>query len=486
MTPRRLVVLLAAELLLARATSGPLPMQDVVIATLAAALCGALAARWQRLADAVAAIVLAATALPPALDAGPVSLWALPALALLWPLRPSVRPVAALVGVAAVVAPSPAVLGWAFAVAGLTRWPQAAVLAPVVALAPTPNLRPADSQHDVLLITVDALRADVAADLPAFRRPGCRPYDAWTNAPWTLPALASLHTGTLPTTHGAGRTQAGFVGPDTALPTVAERAAQRGFRTTAISDNNPFTGTTFGLLRGFQETHHPLTPSEAPLPRGRSPHAYARPLAARLARTPHPLPDAADVLHRPGPDFVWRHLMGLHLPYPSCDGRPISRQDLLADPSWSTPDGIACLRTAYEAAARRVDAELTDLLDRVPSGTLVILTADHGEALGDAGVEHGHTADVPVSRIPLVVCADWPAVNTPVDLTDLGATLLALFDAPRSGPGRDLRAPLLPRPIPIGPALYTHATGELRDGWLTLDAGDGSAPSRVPAPPAPW
>jgi hypothetical protein len=112
----------------------------------------------------------------------------------------------------------------------------------------------------------------------------------------------------------------------------------------------------------------------------------------------------------------------------------------------------------YDAGIYADDATLGALLDELAArglleSTLVIVTADHGESLGDAG-RWGHhlTPDEEVLRVPLVMRlpSALPAgarVDAPVSLVDLTPTVLDLLPegliAPMDGlDGRSL-LPLL-------------------------------------------
>jgi hypothetical protein len=491
---RALASAAATELLLARATGGALPWPDALVACAAWWIVDRLDRPW--LTSAALWAVLTTLLVPPAAAFGwPIGV-AAAAVALAATRRPSPLAVA---GTATTAVALGAPGGWALlACVGAVAAP--VPLAALLAVLPGPPAWSSDdARPDVIVVTVDALRADTAAGLRSFQPPGV----AWAPAPWTLPSLAALWTAQPPAVHGAGRAGGGFRTTD--LPTTAELARAVGYQTVALSGGNPFTGRSFGLMRGFDEVGHPWQPTNAPLPRGRSPHARPRPLAARLLPSPAS-PTDADALvdaalrrlaERDRPRLLWLHLMDLHLPLPAppCGAgtldQPGARHLILADPWWSTPEGAACWRRSYEAAAERVDAALQRLLAGVdPARSVIVLTADHGEALGDAGLEHGHSVRPPVSQVPLTVraAAPWPAPTSAVDLVDVGTTLRAVLGVAPGG-GRDLRGPIAPRPIALGPALYGDATGVVDGGCLRL-APSGEAIPVDPGgcdipPPAP-
>src|SRR5262245_27349028 len=123
---------------------------------------------------------------------------------------------------------------------------------------PTPN---------VVLVVVDALRADRLAcyggprptspRLDALAARGALFESAWTTAPWTLPAAASLLTGHHPGAHGAGlgaaprhnldKDEIHALAPE--VETLAERLAKLGYRCDGFVTN---AFMQFGLERGFE------------------------------------------------------------------------------------------------------------------------------------------------------------------------------------------------------------------------------------------
>lgn len=442
------------ELLLTRLTWGPVGAGDAA----ATAFGWGAALLLGRRAPAVVPLVCAAVLL-----ALPGITWwgaaALLPLAGLLHRHPGLGPLAL-----AAVGGGPAAWGAAAAVWALGRArPALPWAAGCVALLPAPAA-PDGDRPDVIFVTVDALRADVGAELEVSRRLAARGTSfpsAWTNAPWTRPALRALHSGS----PSLGRDQAW-----SPQRTLAEVAAEAGYHTIAVQGGNPYAEQGAWGFRGFERVLDPRERVPGARPADPSPLSAGRPLFARALRR-EPWRGEAEVLvdraldalrTTPGPRLLWLHLMDVHLPYAEAGCRPDvltrggAREALLADPWWQTGDGRACWASAYREAAGRVDRALLRLVDGV-DGALIVITADHGEALGDAGLEHGHTAAAPVSQIPLVTSARWAATG-PVDLADVGHTLAAILGA-ELGEGRDLRGPVAPKEITIGPALYSDEVG---------------------------
>lgn len=136
-------------------------------------------------------------------------------------------------------------------------------------------------------------------------------------------------------------------------------------------------------------------------------------------------------------------------------------------------------RPQYTRGLKRVDGQIGRLQKRIAKAgltdrTIIILTADHGEGLGEHGVEH-HSSTLYEELIHVPLCVFGPGiegrvVDTPVSLIDLGPTLLDLFGEPTPGSfmGQSLvpvlkgEAPRLTRPI--------IAEGRLKKALIT-DAG---------------
>lgn len=515
---RALCTLAGAELCLARLTGGPLSPADVAAA--GAIWCLLLAATtrpWARrpaVAASLVAVVGTLTLGPlwHSADAATLGVFsllvALGGLVTWWSQAPLVPTVVIgwHLGLAVVVqhgdaVPPPPVLLCASLGMWLTWWSTQrlswlGLVLLTVTFVPVPRIAWPSDQPDIVLITVDALRADATDGHATFDRltEAGHTGPIWSNASWTLPALASMHTGVPPQLHGAGRTGAGFTALDPAFPTLAGTLATQGYDTLALSAGNPFTGHRYGLLQGFAKTWHPWEPRATPLPRGRSRHALPRPAFSRWLR-PLRQPDhasalvdrALEVLDTPGEHFIWMHLMDVHLPWAEAPCRPevltapAARSQIMADPWWTTPEGILCLRAGYDRAVDRVDGALGRLLAGVdPDRTIVMITADHGEALGDAGLEHGHTLLPQVTRVPLFLQTPdqvtIPAGGAP-SLLDLPSTLQALAGLPVTLPGWDLTRDDAPPPDAVlWGILYGPEQAAVVDAtWMLLRDDSGQS-----------
>jgi len=321
---------------------------------------------------------------------------------------------------------------------------------------PAPDLRGAN----VLLVTIDTLRADrvgaygsgagLTPTLDALSARGIRFTHTWSHAPMTLPSHASILTGVLPTRHGVRNNGAFRLGATPA--TLAERLRAAGYRTGA------FVGAfvldaRFGLNRGFDEYD-----DRYDTPTSTSFHFVERPAdrvlqAATAWITSPPSEDGR-------PWFAWVHLFDPHAPYHA--------------PTAFTPD-----QTPYDAEVAWTDSALGSALDDLNARgqlerTLVVVTADHGESLGDHGeTTHGLFAYEATLRVPLILVApgfEPRVVSTPTGHVDIAPTILDLVGVAPPTPidGRSRRAALLGASSATGPVYFEALDANLTRGWAPL------------------
>lgn len=338
--------------------------------------------------------------------------------------------------------------------------------------------RPAGPPASVVLVTLDTLRADrvgafggragLTPNLDRLAASGARFDAAWSPAPLTLPAHASLMTGLWPPHHGLRDNGMGAL--PAGVPTLAQALAAGGRRTGA------FLGAfvldhRFGLDRGFASYDDEI--AKAP----------GRPGGLEAERPGREVVDralawlAADPA---SPFFLWVHLYDPHAPY----APPEPFRSRYAD-------------RPYDGEVAEADAQLGRLLEALErrggaGATIVAVAGDHGEALGDHGEPtHGLLLYEPTLHVPLVVRAPGVApgtrIATPVSLADLGPTLADLAGAPwpAGGPaldGRDLAADLLAGREPAPADLYAETEYPRIFGWSALAAARRGAMKYVEAP----
>jgi arylsulfatase A-like enzyme len=312
---------------------------------------------------------------------------------------------------------------------------------------------------DILLISIDTLRADAARRMRSYQWLGERgtPLAGQAPSPWTLPSVATLLTGADPHIHHAVRGERGYGSVASDVSTLAERLSEAGYDT-ALTAENPFTGAQFGLHRGFRRIDHEsdrswILPqalySASPTPIGatlsswlglteRAAHGVAKRLDSARGflqqRTAHPL-------------FLWIHILDPHLPYTHAwglDPHPLWRRAYLAHTNRTaigeapSVETLEMLKQAYAHEVDVVDAHLLRFLEQLPpapNGRIIVMTSDHGEAFGEhGGWEHGHSMYQELLGVPLVIVGiDGLPRGAVVGLVDVAPTLLASAGIDASG-----------------------------------------------------
>jgi arylsulfatase A-like enzyme/tetratricopeptide (TPR) repeat protein len=316
---------------------------------------------------------------------------------------------------------------------------------------------------DVLLVTIDTLRADhlgcygdrdaATPVLDALAARGVRYPNAVAHVPLTLPSHTSILTGLTPLRHGV-RDNTGFVlGPG--VPTLAEQFRRAGYLPAAFVSGFP-VHHRFGLDRGFAVY-------DDRFPRGDDP---ARP-AYIERRGDQTVASALAWLRQgaasAGPVFVWVHLYDPHAPY---------------DPP--EPFRSRFRDREYDGEIAFADQQVGVLLDgwrhrRSGRDPVVLVTADHGEGLGEHGEPtHGLFIYDSTIRVPFIVVgpgvARGTAPSTLARLIDIAPTLLDLAGLPPlSGiDGRSLRPSWAGKAFPDEPAYAESLFGRLSFGWAPL------------------
>jgi arylsulfatase A-like enzyme len=332
---------------------------------------------------------------------------------------------------------------------------------------------------NVVLISVDTLRADALGAYggplatPAFdrlAREGVVFERAFAPTPATAASHATLFTGQEPQRHGVLRNGESLADVAT---TLAERFAAAGYATAAFVSSFVLD-PRFGFAQGFAHYDATLPESGATMGKGRAyPGAFfAKERFAGFDRRATATTEAAlRWLERaPEPFFVFVHYFDPHAPYGppplfaeraaampvSLDGRHVPG---------ASAEQLEKLIRLYHGEVLYTDDALAALLDGLSRAserpTLIAVTADHGEGLGQhEWLEHAvHLYDEQL-HVPLILHAPdmLPAgrrVATPVALADVAPTLLELTGVTPGAPadGRSLagaaRGGPEPEPRPI-------------------------------------
>lgn len=315
-----------------------------------------------------------------------------------------------------------------------------AIMAGLIAVAALAVLKihKAKQRLNVVLVVLDTVRADhlspygydrdTTPNLARFAEEALLFEHARAPAPWTLPSHASLFTGEAPRVHGCDFEHR-FLVPS--RQTVAEDLQAEGYQTIAVSSNINVSAL-HNLDQGFDEFHE----------------------VWRLREQFHPRADSMIVNHLVGewlgrrpvrqPFFLFLNYMDCHLPYtpdPPLD-RLFGQPSDAARQAAARPDLLEAVLTGevvidaplaqgltdlYDGELRQLDQRIGELLRALDErglteSTLVIITSDHGELLGEDGhVDHQLSLREQLLRVPLLV--RWPGrvqpgrVRRPVDLS---------------------------------------------------------------------
>jgi len=343
---------------------------------------------------------------------------------------------------------------------------------------------------NILLLTADSLRCDrttlfgharettpFLSDLAdrgfEFRR-------AYANGRNTAASFPAIHT----SVHE--RSYEGVGIPDSGTPTMAELLQEAGYRTHGIHTNE-LLSHEYNYNRGFDIYRDSRTGNGTSGWRTAARNLIGDGLVFDLVKRAHFLSteylgvkifDTADAVSGfedrilewttsgDGDWFIWAHYMNPHHPYePPADcqealgldpiaGREATRlsRKMRLRPENVTDAEREALRGLYDASVLSWDREIESTYHRLADAgeldsTLVVVTADHGELLGEDGV-YGHppVLDQALLRVPLVFSG--PPVGTgesdaQVGLIDLAPTVVTLAgaDVPDRYRGRSLYTP---------------------------------------------
>jgi arylsulfatase A-like enzyme/Tfp pilus assembly protein PilF len=318
------------------------------------------------------------------------------------------------------------------------------------------------TDRNVLLVTIDTLRPDAMSvyggraktpNLEAIAARGAKFTFAHSHAVVTLPSHTSLLTGLYPYAHGVRDNNGYRVRKDQA--TIATRLKALGFATGAFVGGFPLD-QRFGLGVGFDIYDDRIAEVgntvDFALPERRADAVVGAALTWITAQK--------------SKWFTWVHVFDPHAPYQAPD---TFAQQYPNDP--------------YAAEVAWTDAALGTLFQHVRSlsrPTLVIVTADHGESLGDHGeLTHGIFAYESTLRVPLLVAEFDPAGDAPVGVTigtpvrhiDIVPTVLDTIGAAADTalPGTSLVETIAGRgQAGERPSYFEAMTANLSRGWAPL------------------
>jgi arylsulfatase A-like enzyme/predicted Zn-dependent protease len=342
----------------------------------------------------------------------------------------------------------------------------------VVPEAPAPTTK----RPNVLVITVDTLRADRLGcygfeeartpNIDELAKEGVRVKHAVASAPITLPSHASIFTGFDPPAHGVRDNGTHPVPAE--IDTLAELLKRAGYETQAFISAEVLH-SRYGLDQGFDGYDDELS-GDAMAAEFVRPERSARDTMDRVLRWLQSREASTE------PYFLWVHLFDPHQPY---DPPPSELRD--------TP-------TLYDAEIAFVDGQIGRLVSALETrgtldDTILVFTSDHGESLGEHG-EDTHAVFIYEStiRVPLIVRypRKLPAGRVhmqSVRSVDIMPTILGLADqAQAKAQGSDLSEALRSPSPPPALAQYSESfypklafgmaplQGVRLDGWTYIRA----------------
>jgi arylsulfatase A-like enzyme len=333
---------------------------------------------------------------------------------------------------------------------------------------------------NIVLLVIDTLRADAVrpeqesgGDMPflsGLAREHTSFREASSPSSWTVPALASMLTGTLQSNHGIRDEEVVLGNPGHLLSLAEVLRSTAGYQTAAFF-GGLWPRLISALSQGFEETHDKfqlqrvedilgpwakgrrrqdpffllLHTYEAHDPYGAANHPPHEKVEVRdediqglLALGEKPSP--AELVRRCLLSAPQRRALRTH-PALRAHNEAVTKycwQGLKEDPN---PTLAADLENAYRTGVRWVDGLLKRTFDELRrqgllENTLWIVTSDHGEAFGEHGMlTHGRQLYDELVRIPLVMGGPAPfdrplESQASVSLTDLLPTVLELVGLP--------------------------------------------------------
>ncbi len=320
------------------------------------------------------------------------------------------------------------------------------------------SLRKEETKHNILLITIDTLRADKLScygsqspRTPVIDRlaeKGVLYSRAFANTSTTLPSHANILLGTTPNYHGVHENLNFIVSQE--LLTLAEHLKNNGYSTGAFVGAYPLDAR-FGLSQGF-DIYDDL---------------YSRIHSVNLAslerKAEAVIESALSWLEgRRSPWFLWIHCWDPHTPYEPPE-----------------PFKTQYKEHPYDGEVAYVDSALGKLFDHMEENSLfdstfIIFTGDHGESLGQHGEKtHGYFAYNSSTWIPLILLLPGTAsehVEHYVSHIDIFPTICDALgiEKPSFLQGRSLLPALKGKKLPEKPIYFESLYPYYSRGWAPL------------------
>lgn len=300
---------------------------------------------------------------------------------------------------------------------------------------------------NVIVIVIDCLRArdlgywgsslNASPALDRLAMQGVVFKNAYSNAPWTKPSVATLFTSQYPNTHGV-------VGFRDALSdrwlTIAEVLKNNAYHTCFFNGGNHNFAQPMNFHQGFDYFDSSIARKDASVLTDEFLSYLAKPFSQ--------------------PFFAYIHYMDAHQPYKKnkFTNSFISDNNILFDPATEStgieltvssvivrklylagklsPDDQQYLKGLYNSQIRYIDENVQRIISYLESAhlyddTIIIITADHGEEFFEHhNYEHGHTLYNELLHVPLILTGgrfEHKTVQKTVQLIDVMPTVLDLL-----------------------------------------------------------
>lgn len=334
---------------------------------------------------------------------------------------------------------------------------------------------------NLVLIVIDTLRADHLGcygythigtpHIDDLASRGVRFENATTHSPLTLPSLASIMTSKNPPAHGVHYNEGFYLDPS-AL-TLAEILEGEGYETRAVLGAVVLDSIN-GISQGFRRYNDNFGAFIGHLPQVailESELSYSQRRADEVTDLGLKL---VDEMEGENPFFLFLHYFDPHSPYDPPPPYSIEDSEVAGDP-------VERIIQKYDGEIAYTDEHIGRFLNGLEKrdlmkNTLVVLTSDHGEGLGEHGERsHGYLTYEGTIRVPLVFSMPGrlPGGETRGDLArhvDIVPTVLDLLGIEQRGPDRFDGKSLFAGEVLEGPEFgyFESATTYIVHHWSAL------------------
>jgi len=279
--------------------------------------------------------------------------------------------------------------------------------------------------------------------------------------------------------------------------TLAEILGKAGYRTAAVSAN-PVAGPLQGLDQGFEtfvdrkqlNHRYGLTrPLDAPVPAGMGPAEAVTAESLRILEEDDPRPLFLWLLYMDphwdyNPPAPFNEIVDWQIFdfYKAMRRFPSSKPTVYFDLNGRSSAARRPISKLYDAEIRYTDAMIGHVMASIAANraeTLLILTSDHGESLGEHGYfyQHGALAYQPCMHIPMIFSQpgripEGTRIDLPVSNIDLVPTILSVLGIP-APPEADFSGLNL-SPILLNPS--KTSSSKITDRIVTGESGTALYP----------